>query len=166
MRLPLPRSLFARLMLIWMIGIALVLAVSLALFVGERERIGRSALFEGVAQEIASVADLLDNMSPPERERWIDDMGWEESMVRLAQVPTVAAYRGAGWEAAIARRLHAPAGLDAAATDSWIDRHLPPGGNLFSSLARRLPLARNNHEFLADAQALHDIRKDLLRDSQ
>ncbi|KTE46609.1 MULTISPECIES: DUF4350 domain-containing protein [unclassified Sphingopyxis] len=71
----------------------------------------------------------------------------------------------ASLRAAIARRLHAPAGLDAAATDSWIDRHLPPGGNLFSSLARRLPLARNKHEFLADAQALHDIRKDLIRDS-
>lgn len=66
---------------------------------------------------------------------------------------------------AIARRLHAPAGLDAAATDAWIDRHLPAGSDLFSSLARRLPLARNTHEFLADAQALHDIRKDLLRDS-
>ena len=71
----------------------------------------------------------------------------------------------ASLRAAIARRLHAPPGLDAAATDSWIDRHLPPGGNLFSALARRLPLARNNHEFLADAQALHDIRKDLIRDS-
>lgn len=66
--------------------------------------------------------------------------------------------------AAIARRLHAPAGLDAAATDGWIDRHLPAGSDLFSALARRLPLARNTHEFLADAQALHDIRKDLLRD--
>jgi len=71
----------------------------------------------------------------------------------------------ASLRAAIARRLHAPAGLDASATDRWIDRHLPPGGDLFSSLARRLPLARNNHEFLADAQALHDIRKDLIRDS-
>ncbi|WP_332817256.1 DUF4350 domain-containing protein [Sphingopyxis sp.] len=67
---------------------------------------------------------------------------------------------------AIARRLHAPPGLDDAATDSWIDRHLEAGSELFSSLARRLPLARNTHEFLADAQALHDIRKDLLRDSQ
>jgi len=66
---------------------------------------------------------------------------------------------------AIARRLHAPAGLDTAATDAWIDKHLPPDGGLFSSLARRLPLARNTHEFLADAQALHAIRKDLLRDS-
>ena len=66
---------------------------------------------------------------------------------------------------AIARRLHAPGGFDDAATDRWIDKHLDPGSELFSSLARRLPLARNTHEFLADAQALHDIRKDLLRDS-
>ena len=85
MRLPLPRSLFARLMLIWLVGIALVLAVSLALFLGERERIGRSALFEGVAQEIASVADLLDRMSPPERERWIDEIG--RRRLRLALRP-------------------------------------------------------------------------------
>lgn len=67
---------------------------------------------------------------------------------------------------AIARRLHAPSGLDDDATDAWIDKHLPSGSDLFSTLARRLPLARNTHEFLADAQALHDIRKDLLRDSQ
>jgi len=66
---------------------------------------------------------------------------------------------------AIARRLHAPGGLDDEATDRWIDKHLRGGSDLFSSLARRLPLARNTHEFLADAQALHDIRKDLLRDS-
>lgn len=64
----------------------------------------------------------------------------------------------------IARRLHAPSGLDAAATDSWIDRRLDQGRTLFSALARRLPLARNRHEFLSDAQALHDIRKELLRD--
>ncbi|ALJ16142.1 DUF4350 domain-containing protein [Sphingopyxis macrogoltabida] len=67
---------------------------------------------------------------------------------------------------AIARRLHAPSGLDDGGTDAWIDKHLPAGSDLFSALARRLPLARNTHEFLADAQALHDIRKDLLRDSQ
>ncbi|MGH6697228.1 DUF4350 domain-containing protein [Sphingopyxis sp.] len=66
---------------------------------------------------------------------------------------------------AIARRLHAPGGLDDAATDRWIDKHLDAGSELFSSLARRLPLARNTHEFLEGAQALHDIRKDLLRDS-
>ena len=66
---------------------------------------------------------------------------------------------------AIARRLHAPGGLDPAATNRWIDKHLDSDSELFSSLARRLPLARNTHEFLADAQALHDIRKDLLRDS-
>ncbi|WP_374524014.1 DUF4350 domain-containing protein [Sphingopyxis sp.] len=69
----------------------------------------------------------------------------------------------ASQRSAIARRLHAPAGLDAAATDAWIDRRLQ-GGTLFSALARRLPLARNRHEFLEGAQALSDIRKDLLRD--
>ncbi|PKO55137.1 MAG: two-component sensor histidine kinase, partial [Betaproteobacteria bacterium HGW-Betaproteobacteria-21] len=62
MRLPWPRSLFSRLMLIWLTGIALVLAVSFALFVGERDRVGRDALFEGIAQEIASTADVLDRL--------------------------------------------------------------------------------------------------------
>ena len=66
---------------------------------------------------------------------------------------------------AIARRLHAPGGLDDEATDRWIDKHLGAGKESFSSLARRLPLARGTHEFLEGAQALHDIRKDLLRDS-
>lgn len=69
-----------------------------------------------------------------------------------------------GQRRAIARRLHAPSGLDEHETDSWIDRHLPAGRDSFSAIARRLPLARSSHEFLADAQALHDIRKDLLRD--
>jgi hypothetical protein len=65
---------------------------------------------------------------------------------------------------AIARRLHAPGGLSAEETDAWIDRHLKADSASFATLARRLPLARNTHEFLADAQALHDIRKELLRD--
>lgn len=66
---------------------------------------------------------------------------------------------------AIARRLHAPAGMTEADTDAWIDRHISDGRESFSALARRLPLARSSHAFLDDAQALHDIRKDLLRDS-
>ncbi len=66
---------------------------------------------------------------------------------------------------AIAKRRHAPAGLDDAATDAWIDRLIAPGHELFSVLAWRLPLARNTHDMLTDAQALHQIRKDLLRDS-
>ncbi|HRP64847.1 MAG TPA: ATP-binding protein [Thauera sp.] len=86
MTLPWPRSLFARLMLIWLFGIALVLAVSLALFVGERERIGRNVLFEGVAQEIAAAVDLLDRMSPPERERWIDEFGRRRLRLSLRPV--------------------------------------------------------------------------------
>ena len=41
---------------------------------------------------------------------------------------------------------------------------LKAGDARFSALARRLPLARNKHEFLEGAQALSDIRKELLRD--
>ena len=54
------------------LGIALVLAVSLALFVGERERLGRAALFESVAQEIATKVEVLDRLSTAEREQWDD----------------------------------------------------------------------------------------------
>jgi len=75
MRLPWPRSLFARMMLIWLVGIAVVLAVSFMLFVGERERVGRAALFEGIAQEIAAAADVLDKLPADERVRWIDELG-------------------------------------------------------------------------------------------
>ncbi len=64
-----PRSLFARLMLIWLIGIFLVLAVSIALFVSERERVWS----EGFAREIASNADILDNLAPEERRRMLDE---------------------------------------------------------------------------------------------
>ena len=85
MKLPWPRSLFARLMLILMVGILLVIAVSVALFVGERERIGRAALFDSVAQEIAATADVLDRLSPAERERWIDELGRRRLRLVLRQ---------------------------------------------------------------------------------
>lgn len=85
MTLPWPRSLFARLMLILLVGILIVIAASLALFVGERERIGRAALFDSVAQEIAATADVLDHLSAAERERWIDELG--RRRLRLALRP-------------------------------------------------------------------------------
>lgn len=70
----------------------------------------------------------------------------------------------ANQRAAIARRLHAPPGMEAAETDAWIDRRQGGHGDLFSARVRQLSLARNRHEFLDSAQALNDIRKDLLRD--
>lgn len=66
-----PRSLFARLMWVWLFGILLVLAVSIGIFVKERER----AIFEGIAQEIASNADILDSLSPDERQRSLEQHG-------------------------------------------------------------------------------------------
>ncbi|MDR2208645.1 MAG: HAMP domain-containing protein [Azoarcus sp.] len=66
-----PRSLFARLMLIWLVGILLVLAVSIAIFVNERERVWS----EGFAREIASNADILDNLAPKERRHTLKEQG-------------------------------------------------------------------------------------------
>ncbi|MCL2161326.1 MAG: ATP-binding protein [Betaproteobacteria bacterium] len=64
-----PRSLFARLMLIWLVGILLVLAVSFAIFVNERDRVWS----EGLAREIASNADILDSLTPEERRRMLGE---------------------------------------------------------------------------------------------
>ncbi|ANQ85909.1 putative sensor histidine kinase [Azoarcus olearius] len=83
----LPRSLFARLMLIWLVGIAAVLTVSVLLFVGERDRVGRDALFEGIAQEIAAAVDVLDRLAPDERARWIDEFGRRRLRPSLRPLP-------------------------------------------------------------------------------
>ncbi len=91
MRLPLaPRTLFARLMLIWLIGISAVLAVSFALFLGERDRFDRGVLFEGVAREIAASIDIIDQLSPGERERWIETMGRRRLRPSLSAPPAEA----------------------------------------------------------------------------
>lgn len=66
-----PQSLFARLMLIWLVGIFLVLAVSRSIFINERERLWS----EGFAREIASNADILDNLAPSERHRSLGESG-------------------------------------------------------------------------------------------
>ena len=85
MKLPWLHSLFARLMLILIVGIMIVLAVSFTLFVGERERLGRAALFESVAQEIATKVEVLDRLSTAEREQWIDQLGRRRLRLALRQ---------------------------------------------------------------------------------
>ncbi len=75
MRIPRPRTLFGRLMLIWVVGIAMVLAISFLLFLGERDRHDSDLLFEGLAREAAAAVDILNQLSPPERERWVETLG-------------------------------------------------------------------------------------------
>lgn len=83
----LPRTLFARLMLIWLLGIAAVLAVSVTLFLGERDRFDRKVLFEGIAREAATAIDVVDQLAPHERERWIESMGRRRLRLFLAPPP-------------------------------------------------------------------------------
>ncbi|WP_041655968.1 ATP-binding protein [Azoarcus sp. KH32C] len=81
------RSLFARLMLIWLGGMAVVLAVSIALFVGERDRHAREVLSEGIAREVAAAVDVLDHLGPVQREDWIDTLGRRRLRFVLAPPP-------------------------------------------------------------------------------
>ncbi|MDR0565274.1 MAG: HAMP domain-containing protein [Azoarcus sp.] len=71
-----PRSLFVRLMLIWLIGTLLILAASTTLFFAE----GQRAWFEGFAKEIATVADILDQLAPEERQHALEQ---QQSALRL-----------------------------------------------------------------------------------
>ena len=123
MKLPWLHSLFARLMLILLVGIMIVLAVSVALFVGERERLGRAALFESVAQEIATKVEVLDRLSAAERERWIDQLGRRRLRLALRPPserlrpladshPLPAALRAAMPERVSAAYAHERAGMD------------------------------------------------------
>lgn len=81
------RTLFARLMLIWLLGMAVVIAVSVALFVNERDRYARDVLFEGVAREIVAAVDMLDHLPPAEREEWIETLGRRRLRFALAHPP-------------------------------------------------------------------------------
>lgn len=87
MKPPLPRTLFARLMLIWIVGIAAVLATSLALFLGERDRFDRDVLFEGIAREIAAAVDVLERLAPAERDPWIEALGRRRLRFSLQSPP-------------------------------------------------------------------------------
>lgn len=87
----LPQTLFARLMLIWLLGIALVLAVSVTLLIGERDRFDRGVLFEGLAREVAATVDHFEQLSPAERINRIESMrGRQRLRLSLSPVPSEA----------------------------------------------------------------------------
>ena len=50
-----PRSLFGRLTLIWLLGLAVVLAVSSWIYLGERGRAARNTMFEHMALDLSLI---------------------------------------------------------------------------------------------------------------
>lgn len=82
-----PRSLFGRLMLIWLIGLALVLSVSLWLLLGERVRVVRNAMFEHMALDVVTVVALLDRLPPHERAAWLTRLERSRYRFLLAPLP-------------------------------------------------------------------------------
>ena len=62
-----PRSLFGRLILIWLLGLAAVLAVSSWIYLGERGRAARNTMFEHMALDVVTVVALMDSLPATER---------------------------------------------------------------------------------------------------
>lgn len=82
-----PRSLFARLMLIWLVGLAIVLGVSLTLLGSERNRSARHALFENIAMDVVTVVSLLDHLPPAARAGELERLQRRTYHFRLGPLP-------------------------------------------------------------------------------
>lgn len=80
-----PRSLFGRLMLIWLLGLTLVLGVSSALYVGERSRAARNTMFEHMALDVVTVVALMDQLPTAQRAQWLARL--ERSRYRFVLAP-------------------------------------------------------------------------------
>lgn len=82
-----PRSLFGRLMLIWLLGLALVLAVSSWLYLGERGRAARNTMFEHMALDVVTVVALMESLPAAERGVWLQRLERSGYRFRLAPLP-------------------------------------------------------------------------------
>ncbi len=82
-----PRSLFGRLMLIWLLGLAVVLAVSSWLYLGERGRSARNTMFEHMALDVVTVVALMESLPAAERGAWLQRLERSGYRFRLAPLP-------------------------------------------------------------------------------
>lgn len=82
-----PRSLFGRLMLIWLLGLTIVLGVSSALYVGERGRAARDTMFEHMALDVVTVVALMDSLPAAQRAEWLERLERSRYRFRLAPLP-------------------------------------------------------------------------------
>ncbi len=80
-----PRSLFGRLALIWLLGLAVVLAVSSWIYLGERGRAARNTMFEHMALDVVTVVALMDSLPATEREAALKRL--ERSHYRFVLAP-------------------------------------------------------------------------------
>lgn len=78
-----PQSLFARLLWVWLMGLALVLAAAAWLALDERMVRGQAVFHAKVTQELAASTDWLDTLTPIQRERWVDEARQRRARWRL-----------------------------------------------------------------------------------
>lgn len=83
----LPQSLFVRLLLIWLAGMAIVLGISVWLFDAERERIGQVSHLDNLVQDVAGTLETLDAMPAPNRADWLRATHLRRYHIRLDEAP-------------------------------------------------------------------------------
>ncbi len=74
-------------MLIWLLGLAVVLAVSAGLYLGERGRAARNAMFEHMALDVVTVVALMDSLPAAERSSWLTRLERSHYRFLLAPLP-------------------------------------------------------------------------------
>ncbi|NTV09789.1 MAG: two-component sensor histidine kinase, partial [Zoogloea sp.] len=87
LRFMLPRSLFARIMLIWLAGIAFVLSVSMWLYLGERSHMTRQNVFEHITGGVTTAVRVLERLPSAERQGWLAQLGSKRMLFRLSTPP-------------------------------------------------------------------------------
>lgn len=87
-------SLFRRLMLIWLIGLAVVLTVSIGMSVGAGGRALRDQLYTQMAHDVATAVRLMDYLPAAERAAWLPTLDRPNYRFALAPAPD----RGRGSE--------------------------------------------------------------------
>ena len=83
-----PQSLFARLLWVWLMGLALVLGAAAWLAVGERVERGQAVLNAKLAQELGASADWLDTLTLEQRAQWMGDARQRRARWRM-EAPAV-----------------------------------------------------------------------------
>ena len=85
MRRLLPRSLFSRLVLVFLAGLVVAQGASLAIILQDRGELLSRASGMQLAQRIADTVDLLDSFGPAERGRIVAVLGSTSLRVSLEQ---------------------------------------------------------------------------------
>jgi signal transduction histidine kinase len=79
-----PRSLFSRLLWVWLLGLILVFAAAAWLAMNERGQRAQVVMYVQLTQDLAASADWLDTLNPALRLQWTEESNKRRARWRLA----------------------------------------------------------------------------------